>query len=91
VAGASRVMAGSWRYRRRVRVGATFSWVAVRRKLDVIFLGIVTLAFSPVFANVAQGLRVLTGDETGRFDIARYRSLAGAIGSAMLTFARSDR
>jgi branched-chain amino acid transport system permease protein len=46
-------------------LGALFSWVAVRRNLDVIFIGIVTLAFSLVFYNMVQGLRSLTGGETG--------------------------
>lgn len=46
--------------------GALFSWVAVRRHLEVMFLGIVTLAFSLVFTNLVQGLREVTGGETGR-------------------------
>lgn len=122
-------------------LGALFSWVAVRRRLDVIFIGIVTLAFSLVFTNLLLGGRELTGGETGLVveadatgvlrsripayyvflavlvgflalyrwiqrshlgwafralkddqlaaelagvDVARYRVLAGAIGSAML-------
>ncbi len=47
-------------------LGGVFSWVAVRRNLEVIFVGIITLAFSLVFTNVVQGLRDLTGGETGR-------------------------
>lgn len=47
-------------------IGALFSWVAVRRNLAVIFVGIVTLAFSLVFTNLVQGLRTVTGGETGR-------------------------
>jgi ABC-type branched-subunit amino acid transport system permease subunit len=47
-------------------LGASFSWVAVRRQLDAVFVGVVTLAFSLVFANVVQGMRGLTGGETGR-------------------------
>jgi branched-chain amino acid transport system permease protein len=47
-------------------IGALFSWVAVRRNLEVIFVGIVTLAFSLVFTNLVQGLRTVTGGETGR-------------------------
>ena len=47
-------------------LGASFSWVAVRRNLEVIFVGIVTLAFSLVFTNLVQGLRTVTGGETGR-------------------------
>lgn len=46
-------------------LGALFSWVAVRRHLDIIFIGIVTLAFSLVFYNVLLGMRNLTGGETG--------------------------
>ena len=45
--------------------GALFSWVAVRRSLDVIFTGIVTLAFSLSFQNFVLGQRNLTGGETG--------------------------
>lgn len=47
-------------------VGTLFSWVAVRRNLGVIFVGIVTLSFSLVFTNLVQGLRTVTGGETGR-------------------------
>lgn len=46
-------------------VGGTFSWVAVRRSLDVIFVGIVTLTFSLSFQNFVLGQRTLTGGETG--------------------------
>lgn len=46
-------------------LGGMFSWLAVRRQLDVIFVGIVTLAFSLVFFNVLLGGRGLTGGETG--------------------------
>jgi branched-chain amino acid transport system permease protein len=46
-------------------LGAAFSWVSVRRRLDVIFVGIVTLAFSLVFINLLLGQRDLTGGETG--------------------------
>jgi branched-chain amino acid transport system permease protein len=45
--------------------GALFSWVAVRRHLDIIFIGIVTLTFSLVFHNVLLGMRNFTGGETG--------------------------
>lgn len=41
------------------------SWVAVRRRLDVIFVGIVTLVFSLVCTNLLIGGRELTGGETG--------------------------
>lgn len=46
-------------------LGGMFSWIAVRRQLDVIFIGIVTLAFSLVFFNLLLGGRGLTGGETG--------------------------
>jgi branched-chain amino acid transport system permease protein len=46
-------------------VGALLSWVAVRRSLDVIFTGIVTLAFSLAFFNLLLGQRDHTGGETG--------------------------
>jgi branched-chain amino acid transport system permease protein len=46
-------------------LGAAFSWVSVRRRLDVIFVGIITLAFSLVFTNLLLGQRNLTGGETG--------------------------
>lgn len=46
-------------------LGGLFSWVAVRRSLDVIFTGIVTLAFSLSFHNLVLGQRDLTGGETG--------------------------
>ena len=46
-------------------VGGLLSWVAVRRSLDVIFTGIVTLAFSLSFENLLLGQRDLTGGETG--------------------------
>lgn len=46
-------------------IGGAFSWVAVRRSLDVIFIGIVTLTFSLSFQSLVFGLRNLTGGETG--------------------------
>jgi ABC-type branched-subunit amino acid transport system permease subunit len=46
-------------------VGGLLSWVAVRRSLDVIFTGVVTLAFSLAFDNLLLGRRDLTGGETG--------------------------
>ncbi len=46
-------------------VGGLLSWIAVRRSLDVIFTGIVTLVFSLAFANLLLGKRDLTGGETG--------------------------
>jgi branched-chain amino acid transport system permease protein len=46
-------------------LGGLFSWVSVRRSLDVIFTGIVTLTFSLGFANLLLGQRAVTGGETG--------------------------
>ncbi len=46
-------------------LGAVFSWVSVRRRLDVIFVGIITLTFSLMFINLLLGQRDLTGGETG--------------------------
>ncbi len=46
-------------------VGGLLSWIAVRRSLDVIFTGIVTLVFSLAFTNLLLGRRDLTGSETG--------------------------
>ena len=47
--------------------GACLSWVAVRRDLGTIFIGVVTLAASLAFENLLLGLRTLTGGETGIF------------------------
>lgn len=47
-------------------VGGIFSWVSVRRGLDVIFIGIVTLTFALGFTSLLLGQRSLTGGETGR-------------------------
>ena len=46
-------------------LGALFSYVAVLRGLGVIFVGIVTLAFSLIFHNLVLGLRQFTNGETG--------------------------
>lgn len=46
-------------------VGALLSWIAVRRSLDVIFTGIVTLIFALGFENLLLGLSSLTGGESG--------------------------
>jgi branched-chain amino acid transport system permease protein len=46
-------------------IGGLLSWIAVSRSLDVIFTGIVTLAFSLSFENLLLGRRDLTGGETG--------------------------
>ena len=46
-------------------VGGTLSWIAVRRSLDVIFTGIVTLIFSLGFENLLLGLGEITGGDGG--------------------------
>jgi branched-chain amino acid transport system permease protein len=46
-------------------LGALFSYVSVLRGLGVIFVGIVTLAFSLIFQNLVLGLRHFTNGETG--------------------------
>ena len=46
-------------------VGGLLSWIAVSRSLDVIFTGVVTLAFSLSFQSIILGRRDLTGGETG--------------------------
>jgi branched-chain amino acid transport system permease protein len=46
-------------------LGALFSYVSVLRGLGIIFLGIVTLAFSLIFHNLVLGLREFTNGETG--------------------------
>lgn len=48
-------------------IGAFLSWISVRRALDTIFIGIVTLAFSLSFQNLILGAREWTGGETGIF------------------------
>ncbi len=46
-------------------LGGVFSYVAVRRGLGVIFVGIVTLVSSMIFGNLILGLRAWTNGETG--------------------------
>jgi ABC-type branched-subunit amino acid transport system permease subunit len=57
--------------------GALLSWVAVSRSLDVIFTGIITLAFSLSFDNLLLGQRDLTGGETGLMVDAGGNTLLG--------------
>ncbi len=47
--------------------GGVLSWIAVRRSLDVIFTGIVTLIFALAFENLLLGLGDITGGESGFF------------------------
>ncbi len=46
-------------------LGAFFSYASVRRGLGVIFVGVITIAFSLVFHNLILGLRVFTHGEDG--------------------------
>jgi branched-chain amino acid transport system permease protein len=46
-------------------VAGLLSWISVRRALDTIFIGIVTIAFALSFENLVLGLRDWTGGETG--------------------------
>ncbi len=46
-------------------MGAVFSYVSVRRGLGLMFVGIVTLAFSLAFEQLILGLRQYTRGETG--------------------------
>lgn len=46
-------------------LGGLLSYVAVRRALGVIFVGVVTLAVSLIFQNLLLGLREYTNGETG--------------------------
>lgn len=48
-------------------IGGLLAWVSVKRALETIFIGIVTLAFSLSFDNLLLGRRDLTGGETGLF------------------------
>lgn len=47
-------------------LGALFCWLSVRRSLDVIFTGIVTLTFALGFDNLLIGQGEVTGGEDGR-------------------------
>jgi branched-chain amino acid transport system permease protein len=58
-------------------VGGLLSWIAVSRSLDVIFTGIITLAFSLAFDNLLLGKRELTGGETGLVVDAGSNTLLG--------------
>lgn len=46
-------------------IGALLSWIAVRRALDTIFTGIVTLTFSLSYENFVLGRSDLTGGDDG--------------------------
>ena len=46
-------------------VAGTLSWIAVRRALDTIFIGIVTIAFALSFENLVLGKGDWTGGESG--------------------------
>src|SRR5919204_6468593 len=57
-------------------VGALLAWIAVRRSLDVIFTGIVTLVFALAFEDLLVGKRDLTGGDTGHVLTAAATGLA---------------
>jgi branched-chain amino acid transport system permease protein len=59
-------------------LGAGFSWLVVRRSLDVIFTGIVTLTFSLGYSNLLLGQRNWTGGETGLTVDAGSETLLGS-------------
>lgn len=67
-------------------LGALFSWVSVRRSLDVIFTGIVTLTFSLGFSNLVLGQREYTGGETGLVVEAGQGSFLGDLVPAYYVF-----
>ncbi|HIQ30329.1 MAG TPA: branched-chain amino acid ABC transporter permease [Candidatus Caldiarchaeum subterraneum] len=46
-------------------LAAFFSFIAVARKLEAIFLGITTLSFQLIFQNLIVGLRDITGADIG--------------------------
>ncbi len=62
-------------------LGGLFSWISVRRSLDTIFTGIVTLTFALGFENLLLGQREWTGGETGLvIDTGSEGFLAGDTG-----------
>lgn len=64
-------------------LGAFFSYASVRRGLGVIFVGVITIAFSLVFQNLILGLRVFTYGEDGMVT----RGLGfGALGHALASY-----
>jgi ABC-type branched-subunit amino acid transport system permease subunit len=78
-------------------LGALFSYVSVLRGLGVIFLGIVTLAFSLIFHNLVLGLRQFTNGETGLVTrglgfplleqpVASYYLFLAALAAALLVY-----
>lgn len=80
-------------------LGGFLSYVAVRRGLGVIFVGIVTLAVSLIFHNLALGLRHLTNGETGivtqdlgiglgSLPVASYYVFVGLLLLALAVYAR---
>jgi branched-chain amino acid transport system permease protein len=57
-------------------VGGLLAYIAVRRSLDVIFTGIVTLVFSLAFTQLLIGQSDLTGGDTGQVLTAAATDLA---------------
>jgi len=74
-------------------LGGLLSYVAVRRGLGVIFVGVVTLAVSLIFQNLLLGLREFTNGETGivteglGFGLARRPALSYYVFLAVLLVA----
>ncbi len=58
-------------------LGGLFCWLSVRRSLDAIFTGIVTLAFALGVESVLLGQRTITGGEDGRRVRAAADTLLG--------------
>jgi branched-chain amino acid transport system permease protein len=78
-------------------VGGLLSWISVRRRLQVIFTGIVTLVFSLAFQNLLLGRRDLTGGDTGKIvtgaavrfadtRLAGYYLFAGLVVAFLIVF-----
>ena len=62
--------------------GGLLSWIAVRRSLDTIFIGIVTLTFSLSYENFVLGRGDLTGGEDGfKFDSSADSIIASDVAS----------
>lgn len=80
-------------------LGGFLSYVAVRRGLGIIFVGIVTLAVSLIFHNLLLGLRRFTNGETGivtkdlgiglgGLPVASYYVFVGLLLLALAVYAR---
>ena len=67
-------------------LGALLSYVAARRGLGIIFVGIVTLVVSLIFQNLLLGLRRYTNGETGIVTQGLGFGLAGHTAAAYYVF-----